>query len=116
MCSAVTTNIQGTFLSTPSVDIVKRKWESDKKHLISLELHVTTLSEYYRAQRIPRVLRTHLRPSLLPHNTDFCKKFEAISNKFSFDIILLNIEYLQIEMETYKKRIDGYIVQLTQMM
>lgn len=49
-------------------------------------------------------------------HTDFCKKFEAISNKFSFDIILLNIEYLQEEIEEYKKRIVAGEIQLIQMM
>lgn len=69
-------------------------------------MHVTTLSEYFRARCIPRGLRTHLRPSLLPHNMDFCNKFEAISNKFAFDI-MLNFEFLHFEVKDYKKQIDN---------
>lgn len=107
---------QGTFLNIPTIDMIKRKCKSDEKHLISLELLVSTLSEYFSVRRIPRGLSTHLRPTLLPHNVDFCKKFEAISNKFSFDILLLNIKYLQLEIEKHKKRTSEGETQLLKMM
>lgn len=85
--------------------MITRRLEGENKHLISLELHCVTLTEYFRVKRIPRGLRTHLHPTLLPHNVYFCRNFEAISNKFSFDIILLNIECLQQEMVRVKQRI-----------
>ncbi|CAJ0966879.1 unnamed protein product [Ranitomeya imitator] len=53
----------------------------------------------------PGGLRPHLRPTLLPENAQFCMKFESITNKYAFDVMLLNIEFLKAEMIIVKRNI-----------
>ncbi|XP_056388351.1 uncharacterized protein LOC130283171 [Hyla sarda] len=89
----------GEFLSTPSKVDVKRTYEMESRRLISLTLHLSLLGRYYRQKMIPRGLRPHLRPNLFPNNTDFCRRFEGLTNKYAMDIMLLNIEFLQQEIE-----------------
>ncbi|XP_040264273.1 uncharacterized protein LOC120979536 [Bufo bufo] len=47
-------------------------------------------------------MRSILRPDFFPNNPDFCSRFAQISNKYSLDIILLNVEYLHKEICTLK--------------
>ncbi|CAJ0940184.1 unnamed protein product [Ranitomeya imitator] len=86
--------------------MLKNRWEIENKNLISLELHAGTLVEYYKAKRIPRGLRPNLRTTIMPNNTQFCAKFEAIGNKYAFDIMLLNIEFLKKEIESLKTKVE----------
>ncbi|XP_044133422.1 uncharacterized protein LOC122926101 [Bufo gargarizans] len=86
-----------TFLFTPTILDTKKRFEYDSKRLINLELHMFTLCEYHQNHRIPRGMRSQLRPDLFPNNADFCARFSQICNKFAFDMILLNIEFLQKE-------------------
>ncbi|CAJ0953503.1 unnamed protein product [Ranitomeya imitator] len=78
----------------------------ERRKLISLELHAGTLVEYFKAKRIPRGLRPNLRPTLMPNNAQFCAKFEAIGNKYAFDIMLLNIEFLKKEIDSLGLKCD----------
>lgn len=88
------------FLNVPAKVDVKRNFEFARQRKISLELHLSLLSEYYKAQIIPRGLRSHLRPNLFPKNHVFCARLEGLSNKYALDVILLNIEFLQLELTT----------------
>lgn len=62
-----------------------------KKETRSL-LHGTVLSQYWRNSRIPRGLRINKEPTLGRENAEFCKKWCAILNKCSLDLMLLVIE------------------------
>ncbi|CAJ0956829.1 unnamed protein product [Ranitomeya imitator] len=52
------------FLRTPSTTELKRKYESDVKRLVNLQLHMMTLGQYYKEGKIPRGLRSGIRPNL----------------------------------------------------
>ncbi|CAJ0966379.1 unnamed protein product [Ranitomeya imitator] len=95
-----------SYLKQPSIEMLKKRWEAERKKIVSLELHAGTLVEYFKAKRIPRGLRPNLRPTLMPGNVQFYAKFEAIGNKYAFDIMLLNIEFLRKEIETLKTKQD----------
>uniref|UniRef100_A0A1B8Y7H0 Uncharacterized protein n=1 Tax=Xenopus tropicalis TaxID=8364 RepID=A0A1B8Y7H0_XENTR len=104
-----------TFLLSLSNQDVIKDYEREKRKLIGLELHVITLTEYYRAKRIPRGLRVSLRPTIFKDNVEFTTKYEQIVNKCSFDIILLNIEYLQSEVADTKQRLQMIESELKQL-
>ncbi|CAJ0921077.1 unnamed protein product [Ranitomeya imitator] len=93
--------IQGEacFLKTPSILELKRKYESDVKRTINLELHMMTLGQYYKEGKIPRGLRSTIRPNLFQGNAAYCTRFVIISNKYAMDTILLNIDFLQTEIK-----------------
>ncbi|XP_041424925.1 uncharacterized protein LOC121395440 isoform X3 [Xenopus laevis] len=93
------------FLSIPGNRNLQRLLDKEKRRLVGLELHSTTLTEYYRVKRIPRGLRVNLRPTIFTDNVDFKQKYEQILNKCSFDILLLNIEFLQREIPAAKQRV-----------
>ncbi|XP_044125048.1 uncharacterized protein LOC122922499 isoform X2 [Bufo gargarizans] len=99
-------NLSSDFLHIPSHELKIRDYERDRKRLIGWELHCSTLAEYYRTNRIPRGLRSRLRPTLFSDNTEFSTRFENILNKCSFDIILLTIEQLQKSIEDLSKKIE----------
>ncbi|KAE8622794.1 hypothetical protein XENTR_v10005391 [Xenopus tropicalis] len=103
-----------TFLTSISNQDVIKDYEKERRKLIGLELHAITLTEYYRAKRIPRGLRVSLRPTIFNDNLEFAKKYEQIVNKCSFDIILLNIEYLQREVMETKQRLQTIECELKQ--
>ncbi|XP_077112543.1 uncharacterized protein LOC143767907 [Ranitomeya variabilis] len=85
----------GEFLKTPPQELRTKDYERERRRLTSFDLHSVTLAEYYRLNRIPRGLRSHLRPTLFSDKPDFCEKFQKILNKCSLDIILLTIDFLQ---------------------
>lgn len=97
-----------TFLSTPSTMDTQRKYEFfSKKHTAS-ELHFVTLREYYKNKRIPRGMRSQLRPNLFTQDSTFKTCFEEISNQYGLDIILLNLRYLQKDIkETSVKKCES---------
>ncbi|XP_041421112.1 uncharacterized protein LOC121394352 [Xenopus laevis] len=101
-----------SFLTEPTGDNLTRELEKEKRRLTGLELHSITLKEYYKLRRIPRGLRVNLRPTIFNDNTDFAKRYEQIVNKCSFDILLLNIEYLQNAIPEVMSRIKAIELQL----
>ncbi|XP_056407729.1 uncharacterized protein LOC130303153 [Hyla sarda] len=97
--------INTSFLHNPSKIDLKRSYESETKKLLTVQLHLSTLSEYYRTRRIPRGMRAQPRTNAFTNDTDFRTCYEAISNKYSLDLILLNIEFLQRDMATLKTKV-----------
>lgn len=89
-----------SFLKVPSVSNLRRNYEYETKRLCTLELHLITLAEYHKSNRIPRGMRSQLKPNLFFTDTDFKARYEQISNKYALDLILLNIEHLQRENPT----------------
>lgn len=67
---------------------LKKASEKDVK----LQLQMTTLSDYWRERMIPRGLRIKKFPSFGADDDEFKKKWEAILNKCSLDLMLLLIE------------------------
>ncbi|XP_071989593.1 uncharacterized protein [Engystomops pustulosus] len=100
-------NLEGdaAFLSTPSVKDLKRKHEGDSRRLVILKLHKATLGEYYKSNRIPRGMRSTMRPNLFSNNDLFCTRFMQLSNQYARDVILLNIDFLHQEIQHVSERI-----------
>ncbi|XP_041419680.1 uncharacterized protein LOC121393902 [Xenopus laevis] len=96
-----------SFLQVSTDTTLLREIEREKRKWIGLDLHAITLTEYYKVGRIPRGLRVNLRPTIFKENKDFSQKYERIINKCSFDIILLNIEFLQHEILESSKHIEA---------
>ncbi|OCT62550.1 hypothetical protein XELAEV_18043634mg [Xenopus laevis] len=94
-----------SFLTLPTGDNLARNLEKERKRLIGLELHTITLTEYYKSKKIPRGLRVSLRPTIFQDNAEFAQRYEQIINKCSFDILLLNIEYLQASIPETRTRV-----------
>ncbi|XP_069498864.1 rho-associated protein kinase 1-like [Ambystoma mexicanum] len=61
---------------------------------INRKRHAITLGRYSRGQRLPRGLRIQLRPTICKESKEFVKKWEAILNKCSLDLIHLTIQEL----------------------
>ncbi|XP_073432155.1 uncharacterized protein [Dendrobates tinctorius] len=96
----------GHFLQIPTGDLKTQDYEQASKRFISLDLHNATLAEYYKVQRIPRDLRSHLRPALFLDQPDYCNKFDAILNKCSMDLILLTLEFLHTAVTEAKHKVE----------
>ncbi|CAJ0964548.1 unnamed protein product [Ranitomeya imitator] len=101
------------FLRTPAQELRTRDYEKERRKLISYDLHCTTLAEYHRQSKIPRGLRSNLRPTLFSDNPDYCEKYKRILNKCSLDIILLTIEYLQKTIVETKQSIQAIEAQFS---
>ncbi|CAJ0933921.1 unnamed protein product [Ranitomeya imitator] len=116
---ATTTNIlsqvtgSNEFLRTPPQELRTRDYEKERRKLISYDLQCTTLAEYHRHSKIPRGLRSNLRPTLFSDNPEYCEKYKRILNKCSLDIILLTIEYLQKTIVETKHSIQAIEAQLS---
>ncbi|XP_071969603.1 uncharacterized protein [Engystomops pustulosus] len=82
-------------LRNTTSEIRARDFEREYRKFTAYKLHCATLTEYYKVERIPRGLRCNLFPTLFKDDTEFCKNFESILNKCSFDLILLTVETLQ---------------------
>ncbi|CAJ0963716.1 unnamed protein product [Ranitomeya imitator] len=98
---------EAIFLKTPSIPELKCKYESDIKRMINLQLHMVTLGQYYKEGKIPRGLRSNIRPNLFQGDTMYCARFVMLSNKYAMDTILLNIEYLQEESKKMQVNTEG---------
>ncbi|XP_075681737.1 uncharacterized protein LOC142737755 [Rhinoderma darwinii] len=85
----------GDFLRIPPQELRTRDYEKELRKYTSYDLHRTTLAEYHRLERIPRGLRSHLRPTLFSDDEEYCQQFQRILNKCSLDLILLTISHLQ---------------------
>lgn len=80
------------------------------KYLLEKEirytLHGSTLSEYWRAGRIPRGLRIQKAPTIGGGDSEFCKKWCEIMNKASLDLTLLVVEFTQRELKKVREEIE----------
>ncbi|OCT55226.1 hypothetical protein XELAEV_18003749mg [Xenopus laevis] len=83
--SRITEAVGGStdFLNTKDCKQNFRELENSQRKSVVYDLHLRTLSEYVKINRIPRGLRVHLRPTLFAEDKDFCQKWEAIINKCS---------------------------------
>lgn len=102
-------NLPNQFLQVPTHELGIRDYERINSH----ELHCSTLTEYFKCTRIPRGLRSNLRPTLFSDNKEFCKRFEGILNKCSLDLMILTIEFLQQSIEEKTKQLQVIEEQLT---
>lgn len=80
-------------------------------HLFTREtklfLHAVTLSDYLRNKRIPRGLRIQKGPTLGKNNTAFCDKWCEITNKCSFDLMVLLIQEITEQLSDVRKEIKS---------
>ncbi|OCT71476.1 hypothetical protein XELAEV_18034452mg [Xenopus laevis] len=72
-----------------------RTLEQLQRKYIAYDLHLRTLAEYVKLQRVPRGLRVQLHPTLFSDKQEYRNKWEAIVNKCSLDLMLLTMEHLQ---------------------
>ena len=98
-------------LTTASTQFDVKEMRSNLLHAhqkeVRLELHARTLSEYYRAGKIPKGLRIRkLEPTIGRDNPDFCKKWCEILNHCSKDLMLLIIEHTKSEIPAAKTAIE----------
>ena len=70
------------------------------------EMHAKTLSEYYRANRIPKGLRVTLEPTIGKDNPAFCERWCEILNHCSMDLMLLIISNTKEEFPTIRTNIE----------
>lgn len=93
-----------SFLNTPAPMDPKRNVKYESKRKITLELHLLALSKYYKAKRIPRGVRSQLRPNMFSSNVEFQNKFESLFNQYARDIIVLHMYFLHGELSATKKK------------
>ncbi|XP_069600009.1 uncharacterized protein [Ranitomeya imitator] len=101
------------FLQIPAKELKNRDLERESRRAVNLELHIITIAEYLRVQRIPRGLRVPLQPTFFREDKDYCTKFEHILNKCSADLMTLTLSYLQKNLETVNAQINAIESQLT---
>ncbi|KAM4053665.1 translation machinery-associated protein 16 isoform 1-T2 [Anomaloglossus baeobatrachus] len=106
------TTVSGDFLHIPSQEFKTRDFEKESRHLLNLELHCATITEYLRVKRIPRGLRVNLRPTIFSDNKEFCTVFEQILNKCSLDLMTLTLEYLHKSIDSTKEKVTSVETQL----
>ncbi|XP_056390186.1 uncharacterized protein LOC130284150 [Hyla sarda] len=94
-----------SFLHNPSNLDLKRMYETETKRALGLQLHVTTMTEYFRTHRIPRGMRIQPRTNSFTNDLEYRAKYEAISNKYALDLILLNLEFLQHDLLSCQTKI-----------
>ncbi|OCT80116.1 hypothetical protein XELAEV_18026921mg [Xenopus laevis] len=75
-----------------------RDLELFQRKYVAYDLHLRTLAEYMKVNRIPRGLRVRLCPTLFASDKEFCTRWEAIINKCSSDLMLATMERLQTEL------------------
>lgn len=102
-------HVQGTDTRKLYIDLQKL---SEKE--VKLNLHIITLSDYWRQDMIPRGLRLNKFPSFGYDNVDFNDKWEAILNKCSLDLILLLIEEAKKQKSALQSQIEELKSELTQ--
>lgn len=79
-------------------DDLIRELKRLRKKKTDLELHGQTLSEYYRAGKIPRGFRIRNQPTIGRHKPEFCTKWCEVSNQNSFNYMILVIEEVKIQL------------------
>lgn len=97
-----------TFISSSSIDgnDVTARLESLRRKETTLSLHLSTLVEYIKANRIPRGLRTSLTPNLLTDDNEFVSHWYGMCNQFSQDLMLLTVKHLQERLNLMKVDIE----------
>ncbi|CAJ0966792.1 unnamed protein product [Ranitomeya imitator] len=100
------------FLQIPTKELKNRDLECESRRAVNLELHIITIAEYLRVQRIPRGLRVPLQPTFFREDKDYCTKFEHILNKCSADLMTLTLSYLQKNLDTVNAQINAIESQL----
>lgn len=80
-----------------------------------LESHARTLSEYYRAGKIPRGLRILKEPMIGRDDETFRHKWCEILNHCSMDLMLLIISQTKAEIPLVKSTIDTHIDEVKNM-
>ncbi|OCT74686.1 hypothetical protein XELAEV_18033673mg [Xenopus laevis] len=88
------------FLSKPDAVTEFKELEKVKRKCVAFEVHQQTLVEYIKCNRIPRGLRSHLRPTMFARNESFCQKWETILNKCSLDLMVVIVEEIQGKLPT----------------
>ncbi|OCT65860.1 hypothetical protein XELAEV_18042110mg [Xenopus laevis] len=85
------------FLSQSDIICDLKDLERLQRKKVAWDLHSMTLAEYVKVQRIPRGLRSHLRPTMFGGDEAFRTKWESILNKCSFDLMVALLEQIQKE-------------------
>lgn len=87
---------ESLFGDDPSFNVDTEDGKKKLTNLLNREtrlyLHAVTLSDYLRKKRIPRGLRIQKAPTVGLNNPEFCKKWCEITNKCSFDLMVLIIQ------------------------
>ncbi|XP_041439799.1 uncharacterized protein LOC121400545 [Xenopus laevis] len=78
---------------------LQKQFEATSRKELNLTLHLSTLTEYVKAARIPRGLRISLEPILCKNNKDFRDKWHQILDKCSLDLMTLTLQALQNEIQ-----------------
>ena len=90
--------VDDTHLVLDSAASASKRLEQLLKKETRMNLHGSTLSQYWRNKRIPRGLRINKEPTLGRQNDAFCKKWCEVLNKCSLDLMLLLIEFTNEEL------------------
>ena len=77
-----------------------------------LHLHAVSLSDYLRLKQIPRGLRMQKGPMIGQENDTFCQKWCEITNKCSFDLMVLTIEEISSQLVATRATIQNELDQL----
>lgn len=93
-----------TSATTEANDVVARL-ESLKRKETTLNLHLSTLVDYIKAERVPRGLRSNLIPNLLTEDKEFVENWYGISNQYSQDLMYLMVKHLQKKIQQLQKEI-----------
>ncbi|XP_056395160.1 uncharacterized protein LOC130290937 [Hyla sarda] len=96
-----------SFLHVPTNIDLQRQYEYESRRLLSLTLHLSTLGEYYKSERIPRGMRLQPRENAYMGNPEYRQRYELLANRFSLDLILLNMDMLQKDIVTVKDKLTN---------
>lgn len=105
---------QVSFSQDACMDSYPTRLEQLRKKETRSLLHGSVLSQYWRNCRIPRGLRIYKEPTLGRDNAEFCKKWCAILNKCSLDLMLLVIENENEKLEKVRAEMDTLRKEMTE--
>lgn len=57
-------------------------------------------------------MRSSLQPTLFSQDLDFKTRFESLSNQYAFNLMLLNLEFLQKELTTVGEKLKEVDIKL----
>ncbi|XP_056385138.1 uncharacterized protein LOC130281684 [Hyla sarda] len=81
---------------------------------MTLQLHYTTLREYYKAARVPRGMRVHPKDCAYAMDMEYRNRFESITNQYCLELVLLQLEFLQKDLEITKIKVSELEASLKQ--